>query len=90
MEYAGASHVAYVGEHAYDAPQVVAVKRAEISYVEPLEYVLLLAQEALERIVEAENAAPVVLVDEVHAVEAPVDVVAEGVVALRGVEPGEI
>ncbi len=55
VEYAGAIHVAYVVEDTHDSVDVMAVERAEVSYVETFKEILLLADERFEAVVEAQE-----------------------------------
>ena len=90
VEELGASHVFDFAQHAYKLNDVVAAGRPEVAYVESLEDVLLVGQQRLAGVVEAEYLVAAVLAEYAPVGEAPAEAEAQAVVPRAGVQVEQI
>ena len=90
VEDSGTLHVLYLLEHLHDLVDIIAVEGAEITYIKAFEYILLIAYQGLERVVESQDS-PLTLISDIALVaEEIIESLAQTVIAERCGELGEV
>ena len=90
MQQFGPFYIFDVVEHPHYAAYVMTVKRPEITYVEPFEYILLLGYKRLQRIIEAKYRTAAALAHQTHLAQGVIHLVTERVVGRRRSEMCQI